>query len=109
MLRTILVAVPALSRVEPAMTSGPDRRRDRQVDERLQLGPGIARHEDDLRAGAPGTRQRAADELRHAARRHADDDVLLGRPQPVDRARAFFVVVLDALTRRRESRPCRRP
>ena len=46
--------------------------------------------------GAPRPGQRAAHELRHAARRHADDHVLLGRPQPVDDARAFLVVVLDA-------------
>ena len=77
MFRTIFVAVPALSRVDPAITSGPDRRRDRQIDEGLQLGARIAGDEDDLRAGAARARQRAADELRHAAGRHADDDVLL--------------------------------
>ena len=100
MLSTIFVAVPALSRVEPAMTSGPTAGaivrstnvcssvRGSQVTKMI-FAPGLAR-----------ARQRAAHELRHAAGRHADDDVLLGRPQPADRARAFLVVVLDAFLAR---------
>ena len=99
MLRTILVAVPALSRVEPAMTSGADGRRDHEVDERLQLGARVAGDEDDLRAGPARAVQPAADERRHAARRHADDDVFRRRAEPGERARALFVVVLDALAR----------
>ena len=93
------MAVPALSRVEPAMTSGTDGRSDGQIDERLQLGSRIARHEDDLRARLAGARQAATDIRRHAAGRHADDDVLLGRLQPLDRARAVLVAVLGAFLR----------
>ena len=96
MLRTILVAVPALRRVEPAMISGPDRRGDGEVDEGLQLVARIAGHEHHARAGLAGAGQRAAHERRHAAGRDADDDVLLGRVEPRDGAGAFFVVVFGA-------------
>jgi hypothetical protein len=68
MFSTSLVAVPALSRVDPAMTSAP----------------------------TPG-----ANELRHSAGRHTNDDVFLRRPQPRDRPRTFFVVVFDAFLRRK--------
>ena len=51
---------------------------------------------------APGAGERTAHELRHAARGHADDDVLLGRSQPVERSRPFFVVVLDPFPRAQE-------
>ena len=57
----------------------------------------------DPRTALAGTRQRTADELRHAARRHADDDVLLCRPQSIDGANPFFVVVLDAFLRVEDS------
>ena len=96
MLSTSLVAVPALSRVEPAMISGPTAGRDRQIDEGLQLVARIAGHEHDARAGLAGAGQRAAHERRHAAGRHADDDVLLGRIEARDRPRAFLVVVFGA-------------
>ncbi len=43
--------------------------------------------------------ERAADELRDAARRHADHDVALGDAQPRHAARAFLEVVLDAFAR----------
>ena len=79
MLSTSFVAVPALSRVEPAMTSGPTAGRDGQVDERLELGAWIAGHEDHARARLTAAGERAAHERRHAAGRDADDDVLLRR------------------------------
>ena len=96
MLRTILVAVPALRRVEPAMISGPTAGRDGEIDERLQLVARIAGHEHDPRAGLAGAGQRAADEWRHAAGRHADHHILLRRIEAGDGARAFFVIVFRA-------------
>src|SRR5262245_6156981 len=48
-----------------------DRRRDGEVDERLQLGAWIVGDEDDLRARLAGAGEGATDELRHAARRDA--------------------------------------
>ena len=74
---------------------GADRGGDLQIDEVLELGSGPAGHEDDLRADLARPREAAAYERRHAARRDADDDVLLAEPQPADAARPFFVVVFD--------------
>ena len=78
------------------MISGPTAGAMVQVDEVLQLGARPAGDEDDLRARLARTGQAAAHERRHAAGRHADDDVLLaGRSRPM-LARPFLVVVLDA-------------
>ena len=85
MLSTILVAVPALSRVDPAMTSGPTAGAIVRSTKVCSSVRGSQVTKMIFEPGAPRAGQRAADELRHAARRHADDDVLLGRPQPVDR------------------------
>ena len=97
MLSTSLVAVPALRRVEPAMTSGPTAGAIVRSTKVCSSVRGIAGDEDDAGAGLPGAGERAAHERRHAAGRHADDDVVSRRLQPVDLARAFFVVVLGRL------------
>ena len=96
MFSTSLVAVPALRRVEPGDHLGADARRNRQIDERLQFGAGVAGHEDDARAGLARPGEGAANELGDAACGNANDDVLLRRPQPRDGPGAFFVVVFDA-------------
>ena len=88
------MAVPALRRVDPAMISWSDRGSDHQIDKRLQFGLRIAGHQDDFRFRAPGPGQRTEDELRDPACRHADDDILAGRPQAAKRALAFLVIVL---------------
>src|ERR1043166_2753970 len=98
MLRTIFVAVPALSRVEPAITSGPTAGaivRSTKVCSSVR-GSQVTKMilEPARRAG-----EGAANELGHPARRYADDHVLLGRSQPVDRPHALFVVVLDPFAR----------
>ena len=77
------------------MTSAPTAGAIGEIDERLKLGARIAGDEDDPRACLARPRQSAAHELRHSAGGHADHDVLLGRPEPGDRTRAFLVVVLD--------------
>src|SRR5439155_25091192 len=59
----------------------------------------IARDDHERRPGAPRPGQRPADKLRHAARRYANDDVFLAGTQPVDRPRAFLMVVLDPFFR----------
>ena len=96
MFSTSLVAVPAFRRVDPAITSAPTPGAIVRSTNVCSSVPGIAGDEDDARAGLARPRQRAAHELRHPAGRHADDDVLLRRSQAGDRARALFVVVLDA-------------
>ena len=63
----------------PGDDFGPDRRRDDQVDEVLQLGARPAGDEDDARALLARAGERAAHELRDAAGRDADDDVALAR------------------------------
>ena len=79
MLSTILVAVPALSRVEPAITSGPTAGaivRSTKVCSSVrgsQVTKMIFEPARRARVSAPRTN------WRHAAGRHADDDVLLGR------------------------------
>jgi hypothetical protein len=95
-LSTSLVAVPALSRVDPAITSAPTAGRNRQVHERLQLGAGsqVTKMIRDpaLRARVSAPRTNCVMPLG----RHADHDVGLGRVEARHRPRAFFVVVLDA-------------
>ena len=99
MFSTILVAVPALRRVEPAITSAPTPGAIVRSTNVCSSVPG-SQVTKMIRAPAlPRARERAAHELRHAAGRDADDDVLLGRPQARDRPRAFLVVVLDAFLR----------
>jgi hypothetical protein len=53
MLSTIFVAVPALSRVDPAITSAPTDRRDDQIDVVRQLGSRPAGHKMIPRAFLP--------------------------------------------------------
>ena len=68
----IITVIPILIVLALVTTSagnhlGADAGRDRQVNKRLKLALGIARHEDTLRARPPRPRERAAHELGHAA------------------------------------------
>ena len=99
MLSTILVAVPAFRRVEPAMISGPTAGAIWRSTKFWSSEPG---QQVTKMIFAPALRARvsaAAHERRHAARRDADDDILLAEAQPSDAARAFLVVVLDPFLR----------
>ncbi len=84
MLRTILVAVPGL---EPRRAGDhlrarrPARSSGRRTSAARCRGSQVTKMI--FEPALPRAGQRAAHELRHAARRHADDDVLLGRPQAV--------------------------
>ena len=99
MLRTSLVAVPALSRVEPAMTSGPTAGAIVRSTNVCSSVRGSHVTKMIFALGLARARQAAAHVRRHAAGRHADDDVLLRRLEPLDRARAVLVAVLGAFLR----------
>src|SRR5205807_5130480 len=106
-LRTSLVAVPALSRVEPASTSGPgagatstsatprsDRDgSDEHVGDAAERSGRVADHENRAAAARPRHAERRAHERRHAARRDPDDHVALARPGPKPPDRVPCVVL----------------
>ena len=99
MFNTSLVAVPALSLVDPAMTSGPT---DGAMVKSTKVCSSVRGSQvTKMIFGSGPSRpcQRAAHERRHPARRHPDDDVTFRGFESVHRSRAFLVIVLDAFLR----------
>ena len=90
-----LVAVPALSRVEPGQDLRSDGERDDDAGAPARHVR-IARHEHGRGPAAPRFAERAAHEGSHPARRDPDDDVAGARPPP-HLTRAGRPVVLGAL------------
>ncbi len=80
----------------------PDGGGNGEVHEGLQFGARVARDEDDFGRSLSCARQSASHVRRHAAGRHADDDVLLRGLQPSNRTGAVFVAVLGAFLRVKE-------
>ena len=99
MLSTILVAVPALSRVDPAMTSGPTAGAMIRSTKFCSSVPG--QHVTKMMR-APFLRAPVSAPRTNCVMPLAETpmiDVALGDAQPRDAARAFLEVVLDALAR----------
>ena len=96
MLRTILVAVPALRRVEPAMTSGPTAG---AIVRSTNVCSSVRGSQVTKMIFEPARRARVSAPRTNGVMPLADTPMttsfLVGL-QAVDRARAFFVVVLDA-------------
>ncbi len=104
MFRTSFWAVPAFSRVDPAITSAPTGTHTSQVGDAGKLralDAGDARRQRTRRARGL---ERSDDPGRAAARADADDDVRRGGAERLDRLRAAGPVVLGLVARCDESR-----
>ena len=104
MLSTILVAVPAFSRVEPAMISGPTAGAMSRSTKFCSSEPG---QQVTKMIFAPALRPRVSAPRTNGVMPLADTPithVAVREPQPRDAAAAFLVVVLDAFLRLEDRR-----
>ena len=97
MLSTTFWAVPAFSRVEPAMISGPTSTSIAIMRGRAERRAVVAGETDSQGARLGGGGDRAEDVRRATARRDPDDDVVRRDAEPRDRCRASHSVVLRVL------------
>ena len=109
MLSTILVAVPALSRVDPAMTSGPTAG---AIVRSTKVCSSVRGSQVTKMIFEPARRARVSAPRTNCVMPLADTPMttsfFVGRRRLID-ARAFLVVVLDAFLGAQRRRSCRRP
>ena len=103
-----LVAVPALSRVDPARISGPTAERDHDARGSSAAPSGLQVTSTVTAPRRRASREGRAHEGRHAARRHAHHDVAAPRPAP-HLPRPVRGVVLRAFHGRGTPTPARPP